>query len=439
MDTTSIDRSKRAALVFIPGISRSWGEGSLRKMADDIGTALNNVQQGAAFTVAPADQLQVPVGSDRRGVRHVTIQRTPRDGGEVNAILDLYELEYVRDLAARQERQPLIWRAVMVAWTLVVGLRQWLGIFTRPGKTRQERAQLLLLLVVLALYAALLGLLFAGIVSLALETIDKFAALQTGGSATPPAGPTPSPSGSPVQSAALAPDWLVAAANSTFGRLAQLGALIAAFIWFLLPPKATIKEFIANTATDYLAAEWYLGESIGASRISGRFVGLVGELVDAGDHGRIDIVGYSLGSIVAINQLFPAGAPISETHALRSVNSLVTIGSPFDLIRLLLPDYFKERHAVPGLPKTWLNVFAPDDILGSNFRNDGEAAQPEPGVIGRMLSSEAPPATTPVPDNVPYLPGGVPGRGRLFGGFRVHGSYWGEGTQIHRAPIPWRH
>jgi hypothetical protein len=399
-------------------------------MADDVAAALNNVQKGAIFTATPADHLQVPTGGGPRAVRHLTIQRTPHEGGDVEATVDLYELEYLKDLAARQERQSIVVRAAMVALTLLSGARQFLA-FTplRQGKTVKERAQLLLMLLILALYAAFLGILVVSIISLITQTWEAAqAATQAGG-----ANPTPSPSALssqaayPVVSAAVSPvDWLRGAATSFAGRVAQLLSLVAAFVWLVLPPKAKIKEAIANTATDYLGAQWYLSQSIGAPRISGGFVGTIGKLVDLGEHGRIDVVSYSLGSVIAINQLFPADGQLPPQHALRSVKSLVTVGSPYDVIRLLLPNYFKGRQPVQGVPERWLNIYTPDDILGSNFRNDGDEKHQEETVMKQMAGGPAAEVAFPTPVNVAYLPGGVPGGGGPFGGLRVHGAYWGE-------------
>jgi hypothetical protein len=112
----------------------------------------------------------------------------------------------------------------------------------------------------------------------------------------------------------------------------------------------------------------------------------------------------------------------------------VTIGCPFDLVRAVRPDYFTGRRQLVGAPKQWLNVYTPNDILGSNFRNDDLAEQPEPEVIANAIgagpSGDDPPLQ---PVNLAYHPGGVPpGSGFLdilvFSGFRAHAQYWDAGT-----------
>jgi hypothetical protein len=423
--------SQSAALVFIPGIGRSWGDRSLRDVADDLAIALDDVTKGPVFTATPGEQLQVGSGNSSRSVRHVTIQRTASAGGDVEAGLDLYELDYMQNLAATQENRSLVLRAALVLLTLISGGRQFLA-FTplRKGKTVRERLQLLLLLAILALYAAFLAILIFAIIALAAETLDAArAASQTGAAA-----PLPSPSPIPTSAASPVPSVTSPAAapgppivSAFLGRVAQLAALVSTGLWLLLPPKAKIKEGITNSATDYLAAEWYLRAGTGAKRVAGDFAGVVEAIVDGGQHGRIDVVSYSLGSIVAMNELFPASEPLPSGHAVASVNTLVTVGCPFDVVRLLLPRYFKERRPLEGVPQKWLNVYAPDDILGSNFRNDGKVGPPEDQVL-KASSSTATAVQMPAPENIPYLPGGVPAGGGPLAGFRVHGSYWGDGT-----------
>ncbi len=425
---SSLGTAQRAALLFVPGVSRSWGDKSLRELADDLAVALDDVSAGPVFTASPAEQLAIGSGNSARSVRHVTIQRTAADGGDVEAELDMFELDYLRNLTAPEENKALWLRALTVIATLVVDARQFLA-FTplRKGKTVRERIQLFLFLLVMALYAAFLGIVIASIVTLALETFQAAQAATQPGSVLPTPTPGATPAPSAVQSATVD-----AGSGSGFaGRVAQLIGLVVTGLWLLLPPKAKIKEAITNTATDYITVEWYLRSGTGAPRLAGDFAGVVSALVDKNAYSRIDIDAYSMGSVIALNELFPSGEPLSDRHALASTYTLVTVGCPFDFVRLILPNYFKNRRPLAGVPKQWLNVFAPDDILGSNFRNDGQRGQPQQAVLDVVVAGsgqEAEAVPMPVPLNIPYQPGGVPAGGGIFGGFRVHGVYWSDGT-----------
>ena len=55
--------------------------------------------------------------------------------------------------------------------------------------------------------------------------------------------------------------------------------------------------------------------------------------------------------------------------ASRPVNR--TVGCPADFLRLLYPDHFKDRLSRLPDGRPWTNVYIPADVLGSNFRLDG--------------------------------------------------------------------
>jgi hypothetical protein len=212
-------------------------------------------------------------------------------------------------------------------------------------------------------------------------------------------------------------------------RFLSLASVLA---WLVLPPKAKVKEGITNSATDFLTLDYYLRSGTNAPRLLGDLNGLLDALRDgrAGvTYQRIDLGAYSLGSIVAFNALFPFGSPPPRGAPIEAVHNFVTIGCPFDTIRLVRPDYFKERHPSGTAPRQWFNVYTPNDILGSNFRNDDEDAEADPQVIKKaMQGSDTRLAEITPPVNVPYYAGGVP-QGQslgdaLFGGMQAHVAYW---------------
>jgi hypothetical protein len=80
---------------------------------------------------------------------------------------------------------------------------------------------------------------------------------------------------------------------------------------------------------------------------------------------RVDIVAYSFGSVVAIDALYPL-ADIPGPR-FEQIDTLVTIGCPFDIIRTYWPEYFDRRWHRVGVPRRWLNIYSPIDVFGSNF------------------------------------------------------------------------
>jgi hypothetical protein len=253
---------------------------------------------------------------------------------------------------------------------------------------------------------------------------------------------------------AAQPGFIVAAIANALKFISLAGVLI----WLLLPPKAKVKEGIMNTATDFLTIDYYLRSGTNATRLRGDLNGLLDAVREGRDgvaYRRVDLAAYSMGSIVAFNTLFPFGNPEPPGSPIETVDTFLTIGCPFDTIRLIRTGYFKNRRTTAGVPRGWVNVYAPNDILGSNFRDDNDqkaasttvmaaacagastarAAIPAaatPGAAPADAATEV--ATTavstdfPVPDNLPYFAGGVPqGKGvmdALFGGLQAHVTYW---------------
>jgi hypothetical protein len=430
--TAELPINERAAIIFVPGISRSWAEHSLSAVADDIIVALNS-RSPLAHSASGVGTQSYGTGASPPVARHITLSRTTEDSGtQTEAIVDLYEFDYTRRLAERFEEKNLVLRAVLVLMAIIRGAFTLRRNAPSGAKTFVERLQVWLLLGMLFLYAFLLVALTVAIATQALELIGSIAG--GGGTDTPPTGgqtsPTPVPSpaeagtgGGPLSAVA---EWFGVAADSVIAFALPLAALL----WLLLPPRARIKQFLTNAATDYLAIDYYLRGQEGAEELHGGLRSLMGTLGDRG-YRRIDLVSYSFGSVVAFNVVF-SGQPPDPAGPVSAVEGMVTIGSPYDLVRRIRPKYFTARHALADHPKRWINIYVPNDVLGSNFRNDTLQGEPAAEVI---QTATAPGGGLPMPHNVVYLPGGVPREGPTaadligFRGVQVHAQYWDPGQR----------
>ena len=426
-----------AALIFVPGISRSWGEHSLRAVADDLMVALDRQTAGYDFSVSPAEAIKYPrsQSSGQHAALGLSISRSPRvGGGNAEPLIDLYELDYVKRLTSEYEKKALLVRAALVFWTFVMGFLR-LGRLLVPGaraKPLSHKIQIVLLLVLQVLYALLLFVLFAEIIALVADALTAAQQLRGGPEPSPVASPSPAPSPGSGSGADAGNDGVFASAwaiaegvwESIWGRILRIAAAAGVLLWLILPPRQKFKEAIINSATDYLAVDRYLSGGAGAPRLAGEIDGLLEAIRDtAPQYRRMDLCSYSLGSIVAINAMFPFGTTPPAGSAVGNVTTLVTIGCPFDMVRLVRPGYFKGRKWLQPGPG-WLNIYTPADILGSNFRDDEDEAPADPAVVERATATESDQSPDfPVPVNVAYHPGGVPPGGFLQG-FRVHGSYW---------------
>lgn len=115
-----------------------------------------------------------------------------------------------------------------------------------------------------------------------------------------------------------------------------------------------------------LAFVYYLSFADRRAEITGEVDEFMEALTeDGGGYQRFAILSYSFGSIVALDAFCPA----DEVRARRldRVDTLVTIGSPYDFILTYWPDYFRNRNAKHVPPARWLNIYSPVDVLGSQF------------------------------------------------------------------------
>jgi hypothetical protein len=139
---------------------------------------------------------------------------------------------------------------------------------------------------------------------------------------------------------------------------------------------------------------------------------------------------YSFGSIVAIDALFPTTD--DPPLALDRVAGLATIGSPFDFVHSIRRTWETGRHIRKDVPPYWLNVYSPDDLLGSNFRGDPNPGEATKGIV--PIGAEADPDTKvkgPIfrpKDNLAWDLGIEMTFGNLIElyGFTSHGMYWGD-------------
>lgn len=146
-------------------------------------------------------------------------------------------------------------------------------------------------------------------------------------------------------------------------------------------------------------------------------------LVHADGPKNVHVVGYSFGSLVALDLFFPKTSthPTPDPRYGSSIASLITIGCPVDFMRLYFPDYPGNRTArLDGL--RWVNIFNPADVFGSNFLEDDDFSGTD--------ESDARPVAFPgcecVPTSIRYTDERLSLRSVVFRarGFASHCQYW---------------
>jgi hypothetical protein len=151
----------------------------------------------------------------------------------------------------------------------------------------------------------------------------------------------------------------------------QIIIIITAAIGVIYP---NWQESITNAAVLYMSVIDYLGMGSRHKALGGQLLTLLDHIATK-KYEHIHIVAYSFGSIIVLDNLFPLRqTPVERVH---SIHTLATIGCPFDMIQVFWPDYFSQRNVISKVPKSWINLYSPIDVLSSNFRKDQKQDEPD--------------------------------------------------------------
>ena len=370
----------REAIIFIPAIGMRWDDPSIEGVARRMATAIDrqSINEKAKAHVEVAEQ-QYGAGFK---CKMFTIVKT--DGDTVQPLIDVYGLDYSETLVETYVKRTLLLKTILLAFTLIEGLRRVLFGFYKKGKSLSEKIQLAYGLLVAGLLTLYLVILIVAVVAAVQQFIPEKKAQTSSPSASQAAKQKSGQSallvyqteagmlGTPGTAVNTLVRGLTTAIKTSWDfvmrqkeRFTAVIVLLTA-VGFVLPPQAQLKEKISLAATNYLCLIHYLNWGERSHAIGGKLESLIEYLVEKENgYARIHIIGYSFGSIVAVDNLFTAGRrPIDR---FRRIDTLVTIGCPFDIIRTYWPSYFTGRQSTTSETLKWINVYSPIDILSSNF------------------------------------------------------------------------
>lgn len=384
------------AVIFIPSVGRQGGDQSVDSIAGQIATELdrNAITAQARFTLKTDPRRQAAGPRGRSALQ--TIVR--HDGNQETPVLDLYGFDYRDDLVGHFLKRNAIIKSMLLLLVLVATVPRFVvRLLRRPNKSKGAADQLQLLygLAVLSLLMVYTGILLVAAAQLVVETPSLFDGTPTLPTITPP----------------------------------QVLAILMGLAGVFFP---TIKERFAEFAVSYVSIIRYLLVGERRAVACGRLASLLEHITERpdADYNRIHIVSFGFGSIIAIDALHPQAGPLGQRFSL--VDTLVTIGCPFDIIRSFFPSYFQARYGTPTTPSRWLNVYTPIDVLGSNFREDSLTKEANQGV-------EHKDGGLACPINLPYDEDVKPSTltWLWMTGLRSHSMYWGseEGEASCFGPI----
>ncbi len=404
-------RRATEALIYIPGLALGFAaDKTPRGVIDRVTRAMDAHAVGTAtFSVEWQEAIFGEGSSDKPAA---TILRT--DGEETRPVVDVYVNEWATRFKDRWEKQNLFVRAGRTLLGLL-GFPKFIRFFRTSGKrTPFGRMQLALALVAVAVVAAYAAILVLAFGQLVYQTIQE---QQPPAAGTPPVMETTTTDGSSSKASDDSKsDGDTMAALTLTQWLAILGAAGAALV-----PK--VRDRVNTLGATLSAASSYLRVARDQPVIVGRLESTVAKLNDRGQYDHVRLVGYSFGSIVALDTLFPTtGDP---PPSLDTVDKLVTIGCPYEFALAMRPNWLSGRCSRENVPATWLNIYSPVDLLGSDFSVTGKQDADKPASIEIVPGATAS-AVRPTTNHNWNL-GIQPTWGNLveFYGFNSHGMYWG--------------
>ncbi len=393
----------RDAIVYVPGIDHGTPP---KEIAARVRSALDiNAATGSArFEYEAGASLKYGSQDPTEQFESTRYTVTRRDGGPDAPdvpVVDIYRLDYQDNLTRKWNRRNVFVQTLLLALTIVMYALIAIPVAVKtlwallPFTRRKEAVRLrdvLQLSIVMLLFAVF-------VVYLVLLVVAVVEAVQAVGDSSP--------------QLTDAQGWVI----------------LATALGFASP--RSLKEAFVSTAVNYLTLAQYLAFGARRRGVWGQLNSLIEGVQEYGEYERIHLVGFSFGSVIAIDALYPPGEDPPPRYD--AVHELVTIGCPVDLIRAYRPRYFSaERMERSGVPAHWTNIYIPSDVLGSNFRNDSALDVAEFSVMGAPAGGE--PGTGGRPENRVHLLAAGTGSSGVHGaiswiflaGLNAHVQYWGD-------------
>ncbi len=143
-----------------------------------------------------------------------------------------------------------------------------------------------------------------------------------------------------------------------------LATAVVGVLW----PNARSK--LTAAAEVYQRALRYLWTSGDRNRLTGRIQGLVDKINRRPEVQNIHLLGYSFGALAVLDTVYPTSS--GRAGGMQQVRTIVTMGCPFDMVRMMRPSYARGRGTATDSAPRWVNVYAPLDLLASNFSDSND-------------------------------------------------------------------
>jgi hypothetical protein len=329
----------KCGVIFLPGGNQHWLDQSVEVVAERLAAALKHA--------AALQDVRVSVKSGALPLGEVsarTVQIEGRIAGQWRPLIDIFDVNYIEVFVRGFSGQSSIERVLSAASTLWHSKGQASHILRARNKGLIGEMQLLWLAISIAMLA---GYLCYWIIIAIPAGLGLTAILHAS-----------------EKSAKTSGLWAIG-----------VGVVVGALLPVLrVAVSDAFKKFERSAVEQYTLSQ-YLQDNRPFGTCHALVRRAAAELRRQG-YDRVDVVSYSLGSIIAGDTFYPRFPGLSDTR--ERVEEWVTIGYPYDVIRTALPDYFRKRGRPAFEVGRWFNVTGANDYLGSKFRDDQRAEAPAP-------------------------------------------------------------
>ncbi|MEC7753019.1 MAG: hypothetical protein VYB44_03250 [Bacteroidota bacterium] len=390
------------AIIYMPGLGSSFTDQSLASFAHRYVKAvdINEPNEKKKYSIKIREESFGIDGGLKAQVAAVHEQL----GQESRHVIDIYEFSYIDELTASFKKTSLIHKTFVLSAILFLNVPKVFYytlrriVKRRGGISEGSSGQFLYAASILALLASF-GLLLVASFPVAIGDMVDLKAL-------------------PQFNDFIENNRLGQFIDSVYGVMRGKAEYLIGFfaLFYLVMPD--FKLFITEMATELVCMIRYFSTGHNRLNLTGKFEELLEKVAEEDkNYDQVTVMAYSFGTMVALDTLFPMKGATSFRVA-DKVTHLVTIGCPFDFVRLYWKSYYQEREFKSTTLRHWYNIYSQADILSSNFRKDHQEGEAEQSVTAEAL----------LPQNLPFnvLP---KKRFNLLGfimlsGIRAHGMYW---------------
>jgi hypothetical protein len=361
-------------LIYLPPILANDPQAELDVVGAKLAVAIDRQARVGAHVYRTVSDFVEVRGKKEKVCR---ILRMDPAGSNHHPLADIFMVDYRPELLSRFRDAMLAKKCVLTG----IGLCEmiWRMLTREVGRGRhrllspRQRLQSVVALAMLAVFAGYLTLMLVGGASIVHDTVFDQPRL-------------------PSQAPQSLLSFLVSAGQLVMGEYEGLGKAFRGWLEDpletgkkLLDPlsqaseltlvgaggltllgRGRLRVLLNRLSEELLAFVYYLSFADRRAEITGEVDDFIEGLVESGPrYSRFAVMGYSFGSIVALDVFCPADGV--RARRLDHVDTLITIGSPHDFILTYWTDYFANRDPAHRLPENWLNIYSPIDVLSSQF------------------------------------------------------------------------